>query len=448
MNSREPESSPANASAAPAMTRERLVAQRVRVGAAVLAVVLALNALLDWTIRPGGLLPVAWIYAADFALVALAQIVLRRERSRARTIAIAAMYVVLLNALFCSYAVMSPHEIHALAAPSIVMMTATALLLPWGVMAQTVVSVVCLLTYLAAFLLSGHAADLGTLYALVCVFGAAAVSCVGAYVVDQHGKLLDEQTESLREMNRVMREAGVKKDEFLASVSHELRTPLNVVLGYIDLLLDHSFGPLEPAQRDILHRITRNASDLSHLINDLIDLSRIEAGRLKVDVCEVELASLFSELRSVMEVLLAGHQVEFHAVIARDCGAVVADPDRLKQILSNLLVNAVKFTEQGSISLIAERGDDGAVALAVTDTGIGIPATAHQAIFEPFRQVHDRSRRVPGAGIGLSLSSRLAQIMGGSLSVDSEPGRGSRFTLRVPLAAAAGESVGLFRKVS
>jgi len=449
MNTHEPDQTPPANARPPAVTRERLIAHRLRIGSAVLALVLALNAVLDWTTRPGGLVPVAWIYVADFAVVLVVQLLMRRERSQAHTAAIAAASVVVMNALFCSYAVVSPGEVHALVGPSIVMVTAAALLLPWGIVAQAVVSTVCLGTYLVAFGLSGRAVDLGTLYALVCVFGAAAVSCVGAYVIEQDGRLIDEQTASLREANRAMRETGVKKDEFLASVSHELRTPLNVVLGYIDLLLDHSFGPLEPAQRDILHRITRNASDLSHLINDLIDLSRIEAGRLKVDLADVELAPLFTELRSVMEVLLAGHDIAYRDSIDAGCVAVLADPDRLKQILSNLLVNAVKFTEQGSIVLLAEPADDGTVALSVTDTGIGIPPTAHEAIFEPFRQVHDRSRRVPGAGIGLSLSSRLAQLMGGSLTVDSELGRGSRFTLGVPIAAAArGDEAGLFRKVS
>jgi signal transduction histidine kinase len=432
----------------PAVPRERLVAQRMRIGALLLAVVIALNGVLDWTTRPGGLWPVAWIYVGDFLLVALVVAVMRRERSERQTVAIAAGAVMLWNALFCIYAVLSPGEIHALFAPSIVITAASALLVPWGVIAQTAVSTVCVATYACAFVLSGRDADLGTLYVFIALLSAAAATSVGAYLVEQHGRVIDEQTESLREMNRLMREAGVKKDEFLASVSHELRTPLNVVLGYIDLLLDHSFGPLEPAQRDILHRITRNASDLSHLINDLIDLSRIEAGRLKVDVSEVELTPMFAELRGVMDVLLAGHNIEFHAAIGAECGAVAADPDRLKQILSNLLVNAVKFTEQGSITLAAARTADGAVALSVTDTGIGIPPAAHQAIFEPFRQVHDRSRRVPGAGIGLSLSSRLAQLMGGSLHVASEPGRGSCFTLSVPAAQVDTQTVPLLRKVS
>jgi signal transduction histidine kinase len=410
--------------------------------------VIALNAVLDWTTRPGGLRPVAWIYVVDLVLVAFVVALMRRERVERHTLAIAAGAVMVWNALFCTYAALSPGEIHALFAPSIVITAAAALLVPWGVVAQATVSTVCVATYACAFLVSGRTADLGTLYAFVCLLGAAAVTSVGAYLFEQHGRLIDEQTESLREMNRLMREAGVKKDEFLASVSHELRTPLNVVLGYIDLLLDHSFGPLEPAQRDILHRITRNASDLSHLINDLIDLSRIEAGRLSIHVSQVELTPMFAELRGVMDVLLAGHNVEFDAAIGAECTAVVADPDRLKQILSNLLVNAVKFTEQGSITLAAERTADGAVALSVTDTGIGIPPAAHQAIFEPFRQVHDRSRRVPGAGIGLSLSSRLAQIMGGSLQVASEPGRGSCFTLTVPAAAIDAQPAPLLRKVS
>ncbi len=441
MNNHEPEH-------IPAITRGQLVAQRLRIGSLVLAAILACNGIVDWTTRPGGLLPVAWIYAADLALVMLVQLVSRRRSAGDRAVPIAAAAVVLWNALFCSYAVLSPGEIHALVAPSIVIVTAAALLLPWGVAAQVAVSAVCVLSYVVAFVLTGRTADLGTLYALVSLLGAAAVSCVGAYMVEQHGRVMNEQTERLREMNRLMREAGVKKDEFLASVSHELRTPLNVVLGYIDLLLDHSFGPLEPAQRDILHRITRNATDLSHLINDLIDLSRLEAGRLKVEVSDVALAPIFAELRGVMDVLLAGHDVEFRDTVAAACEAVVADRDRLKQIVTNLLVNAVKFTERGSIALAAERTDDGGVAVSVTDTGIGIPPAAHQAIFEPFRQVHDRGRRVPGAGIGLSLSARLAELMGGRLTVTSEPGAGSCFTLHLPAAARAGDEGELYRNVS
>ncbi len=238
-------------------------------------------------------------------------------------------------------------------------------------------------------------------------------------------------------LNSSLRDSAVRKDEFLASVSHELRTPLNVVLGYIDLLLDHSFGPLEPAQRDILHRITKNASNLSHLINDLVDLSRIDAGRMPIEMEAVELGPLFSDLSAVMDVLLAGHDVTFESAIAPECGSVHADPDRLKQIVSNLLVNAVKFTERGSIALRATSNGAGYVSIVVSDTGIGIPGADQRIIFEPFRQVHDRERRAPGAGLGLSISSRLATLMGGTLGVESAPGRGSSFTLLLDAATSA-----------
>jgi signal transduction histidine kinase len=150
-----------------------------------------------------------------------------------------------------------------------------------------------------------------------------------------------------------------------------------------------------------------------------------------------------------MDVLLAGHDVVFESRLDPACGRVLADPDRLKQIVSNLLVNAVKFTERGKITLRAEPLG-GVIVVTVTDTGIGIPAAAHQAIFEPFRQVHDRARRAPGAGIGLSISSRLAHLMGGTLVVASEPSVGSQFTLTVPIAPAdmpAGEVVELLRRV-
>jgi signal transduction histidine kinase len=253
----------------------------------------------------------------------------------------------------------------------------------------------------------------------------------------------------LRTDNLRLHERCVRKDEFLASVSHELRTPLNVVLGYIDLLLDHSFGSLEPAQRDILHRITKNASNLSHLINDLVDLSRIEAGRMRIDMEAVELDPLFADLAAVMDVLLAGRDVTFRADIASGCERLHADPDRLKQIVSNLLVNAVKFTERGGIVLEASPGPEGLVEISVTDTGIGIPVADHQAIFEPFRQAHDRERRAPGAGIGLSISSRLAVLMGGTLRVESAPGQGSRFTLALEASPVASTTaIAPLRKVS
>ena len=267
--------------------------------------------------------------------------------------------------------------------------------------------------------------------ALGLVLGTAGVACaiVGLVAAERRHARMADALDDLRTANRRLDEGRIRKDEFLASVSHELRTPLNVVLGYVDVLLDESFGRLEPAQRDILHRITKNASNLSRLVNDLLDLSRIEAQRLRIEMDVVDLESMFADLGAVMDVLLAGRDVAFEADIAPGCARVHADPDRLKQIVSNLLVNAVKFTERGTIALAASLAGDGRVAIAVSDTGIGIPEADRRAIFEPFRQGHDRSRHAPGAGIGLAISSRLAALMQGSLDVESTTGVGSRFTV-------------------
>lgn len=273
-------------------------------------------------------------------------------------------------------------------------------------------------------------------WSIAASLGLSGLGFVGFGVVahERRRRCLVSRIGELTSANRALRERALRKDEFLASVSHELRTPLNVVLGYVDLLLDDSFGALEVGQRDVLHRITKNASNLSHLINDLVDLSRMEANRMRVEMDAVDLAPLFTDLGAVMEVLLAGRDVAFYSETAPGCDRVHADPDRLKQILSNLLVNAVKFTERGRIDLVAARADDGRVEISVTDTGIGIPTEQHRAIFEPFRQVHDRARRAPGAGLGLSIASRLALLMNGSLRVESAPEHGSRFALTLGTA--------------
>lgn len=284
--------------------------------------------------------------------------------------------------------------------------------------------------------------------ALVGCSGLGLVAVV-AVATERRRRRLVTRVGELAADNRTLHERAVRKDEFLASVSHELRTPLNVVLGYVDLLLDDSFGALAAGQRDILHRITKNASNLSHLINDLVDLSRMEANRMRIEMEPVALEPLFGDLGAVMEVLLAGRDVAFRSTIAPGCDRVHADPDRLKQILSNLLVNAVKFTERGSIELGAVRTPDGFIEISVADTGIGIPSAQHRAIFEPFRQVHDRARRAPGAGLGLSIASRLAVLMQGSLRVTSAPDRGSCFTLAVrALGPNASPSTVALRQVS
>ncbi len=168
----------------------------------------------------------------------------------------------------------------------------------------------------------------------------------------------------------------------------------------------------------------------------LVDLSRIEAQRMRIEMEVIELAPLLADLGAVMDVLLAGRDVTFRMSTTSGAEWVHADPDRLKQIVSNLLVNAVKFTEHGQIMLEAAPATGGGVAISVSDTGLGIPPADQRLIFEPFRQGPDRARRAPGAGIGLAISYRLAALMHASLGVESTPGAGSRFTLVVESAEA------------
>jgi signal transduction histidine kinase len=250
---------------------------------------------------------------------------------------------------------------------------------------------------------------------------------------------LERRARRLRRTSRTMRAKAVEKADLLAGVSHELRTPLNVVLGYVDLLLDRSAGsPLAPAQREILGGIGRNAATLSHLVNDLADLSRIQAGRLRVAMAPVEVAPLFAELSTLMDLLLAGRDVGFTARIEPACERVEADPDRLRQVVSNLLVNAVKLTERGLITLAAEPDGAGGVVISVAKTEFGTVPAAPRPSGEPLRGGHAPGDRAPGAGVGLSISSRLASLMGATVTVESEPGRGSRFALGLRAAPAAG----------
>jgi len=225
---------------------------------------------------------------------------------------------------------------------------------------------------------------------------------------------------------------GERKDAFLAGLSHELRTPLNVVVGYAGLLMDESTGGLEPSQRDIVARITTNARNLSHMINDLVDVSRIESGRVEMEIAPVDIQPVFGELTHVAEIMKPDSTVAFSWSIAPGCPRLLADPTRLHQVLSNLVVNAVKFTEEGSISLRAAPDDQGRVVISVADTGMGIPEDMQAHLFDPTRRAPDPRNRVPGSGIGLSIAARLASLMSAELAVTSAPDHGTCITLALP----------------
>lgn len=234
----------------------------------------------------------------------------------------------------------------------------------------------------------------------------------------------------LHSANAELRRANILKDQLLANASHDLRTPLNVIIGYGQLALEGTFGEPTEELRDAIERMVKSACDQLTLVEDLLNLSRIELNILPVRPVDVALAPLFSELEFMIANLVRDRPIRpLVAPLPPDL-CVRADPDRLRQILSNLINNAAKFTDAGFIELSAWR-EGHRVHVAVRDTGIGIAPEHHSIIFDPFTQV-DEKRAQMGTGLGLAIARRLAHMMGGSLTVESELGVGSTFRLTLP----------------
>jgi PAS domain S-box-containing protein len=226
--------------------------------------------------------------------------------------------------------------------------------------------------------------------------------------------------------------ANRAKSEFLASMSHELRTPLNAIIGYSELLGEGISGPVTPGQQEQLLRVRASASHLLGLIDEVLSFSRMEAGHEQVAPGDVDVASLFADALALVRPMAEAKQLP---LIIETAGADIrlyTDALKVRQILVNLLTNAVKFTDAGSVTLSARPdGDD--VVFDVRDTGIGIAPANLASIFEPFWQVvQSASRRVGGTGLGLSVTRRLAHLLGGDVSVESTPGQGSTFVVRLP----------------
>ena len=228
------------------------------------------------------------------------------------------------------------------------------------------------------------------------------------------------------------------KSEFMANMSHELRTPLNSALILAKLLADNKDGTLTPEQVKYAQAIHSSNNDLLALINDILDLSRIEAGHVELVEENLAVSSVLQRLKETFEPMAAQKGLQLEIVSAPGAPLqLVADSQRLQQILKNLMANAVKFTEHGSVCLTVRAAGAGRVQFAVSDTGIGIPEEQTAVIFEAFRQADGSTRRrYGGTGLGLSISRDLALRMGGGITVTSEPGRGSCFTLDLPLLAS------------
>jgi CheY-like chemotaxis protein/signal transduction histidine kinase/CHASE3 domain sensor protein len=233
---------------------------------------------------------------------------------------------------------------------------------------------------------------------------------------------------------RELEQASQYKSDFLANMSHELRTPLNSLLILSKLLSDNPQGNLSNEQVKFAQTIQSSGNDLLTLINDILDLSKIEAGHIEIRPENVPLQRLTGDLRQLFQPVANERGLDFDIDVARGCPALIeTDRQRLEQILKNLLSNAFKFTEKGGVRLTVTPAADGKLAFAVIDTGIGIAREQQQSIFEAFRQADGTiSRRYGGTGLGLSISRELARLLGGSIGLQSTAGEGSTFTVTVP----------------
>jgi signal transduction histidine kinase len=250
---------------------------------------------------------------------------------------------------------------------------------------------------------------------------------------------LQRMNGELEQRTRDAEQANRAKTEFLTAMSHELRTPLNAIMGYIDLLEMGVRGPVTPVQQQDLARVRHNSAHLLRLINDILHFARIRVGPMELRREAVLLEELLDETLSVMQPLLARKGIEYRAAPTPAPVPVNGDRDRIRQILLNLVSNAVKYTEHGGCIEVHAEIDGERVRIRVHDTGIGIPEEKHEQIFDPFVQLQRSAGGglADGVGLGLAISRELARAMEGDLSVSSRPSGGSTFTLSLKRAAAS-----------
>jgi signal transduction histidine kinase len=263
-------------------------------------------------------------------------------------------------------------------------------------------------------------------------------------VANENADLVSE----LRVNNLQLERANRLKSEFLASVSHELRTPMNAIIGYTKLMLDGLDGELTTQQQSDLFRVAQAADNLLGLINGLLDLAKIEAGKMELNVEEVNVHEITEEALELVRPHAAEKGLSVRSLLPTGLPNVWADRARVRQILANMLANAVKFTERGSVTVAASAAE-GWVTMSVADTGVGISPEAQAYVFDEFRQADSSTtRKYGGTGLGLAISKRLVTLHGGRIWVDSEVGKGSTFHFTLPIRVRAGTESGVLTRAA
>jgi signal transduction histidine kinase len=233
---------------------------------------------------------------------------------------------------------------------------------------------------------------------------------------------------------RELEVANQHKDEFLASMSHELRTPLNAIIGFSEVMLERMFGDLNAKQDEYLNDILSSGRHLLSLINDILDLAKIEAGRMELDPTDFDLPQAVDNALILVRERAMRRGIVLERWIDPRLGQVKGDERKIKQVLLNLLSNAVKFTPEGGRIDVRAVLTDGVAEVSVADSGVGIAPEDHEAVFEEFRQVGtDYARKHEGTGLGLALARKFVELHGGAIWVKSEVGQGSTFTFTIPV---------------
>jgi signal transduction histidine kinase len=227
--------------------------------------------------------------------------------------------------------------------------------------------------------------------------------------------------------------ANKAKSEFLASMSHELRTPLNSIIGFSDMLLTQNFGPLNEKQLRYVSNISVSGGHLLKLINDVLDLSKVEAGKMELNVEKFSISSSVSEVKTLLTPLASKKSIQILSTVDQELTNIKADRTKFKQILYNLMDNAIKFTpEGGNVIVDARIGEDGA-KITIKDTGVGISEKEAQKVFQPFTQLENSEfGKQEGTGLGLSLVKKFVEMHAGRIWVESEFGKGSKFIFTIP----------------